>query len=104
VLTLLAHAAPFTYKFPLPIWMYVLAGGAAVLLSAPAAALAVTDEPPREHRTRNIYGWARRLRLAPIFIALFTAIFIWSLIGGIFATTAQSQEFLENPITVVTWA
>jgi len=39
---LLAHAAPINYKFPLPIWLYVAAGGAAVLFSAPAAALAVT--------------------------------------------------------------
>jgi hypothetical protein len=103
VLTLLAHAAPFTYKFPLPIWMYVLAGGAAVLLSAPAAALAVTEEPPPDRRTRNIYSWVRRAHLAPIFTTLFAAIFIWSLIGGLFSTTAQSQDFLENPVTTVAW-
>src|SRR5437868_2855055 len=45
VLGLLAHAAPISYRFPLPIWLYVLAGGAAVLLSAPAAALAVQPLP-----------------------------------------------------------
>ena len=48
MLSLLAHAAPVTYRFPLPIWLYVLAGGAAVLLSAPAAALAIRDERVRE--------------------------------------------------------
>ena len=49
---LLAHAAPISYRFPLPIWLYVLAGGIAVLLSAPAAALAVRDAEPREPRRR----------------------------------------------------
>ena len=48
MLGLLAHAAPISYRFPLPIWLYVLAGGAAVLVSAPAAALAVRDRPARE--------------------------------------------------------
>ena len=52
MLGLLAHAAPINYKFPLPIWLYVVAGGAAVLLSAPAAALAVSEGPTREWRGR----------------------------------------------------
>jgi hypothetical protein len=103
VTLLIAHAAPFTYKFPLPIWMYVVGGGVAVLLSAPAAAVAVGAEPAREPRTRDLYRAARRLRLAPIATALVTVLFVWSLIGGLFSTTDQSREFLENPITVVTW-
>lgn len=36
-----AHVANVEYKFPLPIWLYAVAGGIAVLASAPAAALAV---------------------------------------------------------------
>jgi hypothetical protein len=103
VLGLLAHAAPFNYRFPLPIWLYVVAGGAAVLLSAPAAALAVEQGPVRERRSRNLYPWVRRLHLAQVALAVIAAVFAWSLIGGLFATTDQSQEFLENPITVVTW-
>ena len=61
MLALLAHAAPISYKFPLPIWLYVLAGGAAVLLSAPAAALAVRDEAVRERRGPDLYPLVRRL-------------------------------------------
>jgi hypothetical protein len=100
---LLAHAAPFNYKFPLPIWMYVVAGGAAVLLSAPAAALAVTEAPAREWRSRNLYPWVRRLHLAQVVLVLVAAIFVVALIGGLFGTTDESQEFLENPITVISW-
>ena len=103
VLTLIAHAAPFTYKFPLPIWMYVVAGGAAVLLSAPAAALAVSGEPTREPRSGNIYPALRRLRVGPVATTVVGVVFAWSLIGGLFSTTDQSHEFLENPITTVTW-
>ena len=51
---LLAHAAPINYKFPLPIWLYVAAGGAAVLLSAPAAALAVTEGGVIERRGADV--------------------------------------------------
>ncbi len=99
----LAHAAPFTYKFPLPIWMYVVAGGAAVLLSAPAAALAVGAEPAREPRSGNLYPAVRRLRLGPLAGAIVALLFAWSLVGGLATPTDQSREFLENPMTVVTW-
>src|SRR3954465_12091496 len=61
VTALLAHAAPISYKFPLPIWLYVLAGGAAVLLSAPAAALAVKESAPEERRGRDVYPSVRWL-------------------------------------------
>jgi hypothetical protein len=103
MLTLLAHAAPFTYRFPLPIWMYVVAGGAAVALSAPAAAIAVDAAPVRERRSGNLAPWARRLRLAPVATAVLSVVFVWSLAGGLAMPTDQSREFLENPITVVTW-
>ena len=103
MLGLLAHAAPINYKFPLPIWLYVAAGGAAVLLSAPVAALAVTEGTAREWRGADLYPLARRLRLgatARVVVALLLAV---GLIGGLFSTTAQSTEFFENPITVLTW-
>jgi len=101
VLGLLAHAAPITYRFPLPIWLYVLAGGAAVLASAPAAALAVRDEPVRERRGPDLYPYVRRL--GRVVTALGTALIVEALIAGLVSRTAQSQEFLENPVTVLTW-
>jgi hypothetical protein len=98
---LLAHAAPISYHFPLPIWLYVLAGGAAVLLSAPAAALAVRDEPVRERRWADIYPYVRWL--GPIVTTVGTLLIVEALVAGLFATTDESQEFLENPVTVLTW-
>jgi hypothetical protein len=100
VLTLLAHAAPVTYKFPLPIWLYVCAGGAAVLLSAPAAAIAVTDVPRRERRSRPLTfpSWLRAVGLT-----VTTALFVIALVGGLFASGDEATEFFENPMTVLTW-
>jgi hypothetical protein len=98
VLDLLAHAAPVQYKFPLPIWLYVCAGGAAVLLSAPAAALAVAEGPARERRSRPI-----RLRLGKIGLAITSILLLWALAGGLFATGDEASEFFENPMTVLTW-
>ncbi|HET7450608.1 MAG TPA: hypothetical protein VFJ78_08410 [Gaiellaceae bacterium] len=98
---LLAHAAPISYKFPLPIWLYVLAGGAAVLLSAPAAGLAVRDGPVRERRGIDLYPYVRILgRVLTVVAALLVA---EALLGGLFSTTDQSQEFFENPVTTLTW-
>jgi len=101
VFWLLAHAAPISYRFPLPIWLYVLAGGAAVLLSAPAAALAVRDEAVRERRGPDIYPTFRRF--GPVLTALGKLLVVVGLVGGLFATTSQSQEFIENPVDVLTW-
>ncbi len=99
--SLLAHAAPSSYRFPLPIWLYVLAGGAAVLLSAPAAALAITESPRRAWLGRDIY---RRVRgLGPLVTGLGTLLIVEALFAGLFATTDQSHEFIENPVTVLTW-
>jgi hypothetical protein len=101
VLGLLAHAAPISYRFPLPIWLYVVAGGAAVLVSAPAAALAVRDEPVRERLGPDVYRYFRPL--GPVLTAIGTLLIVEGLIGGLFSTTAESQEFIENPVTVLTW-
>jgi hypothetical protein len=100
VISLLAHAAPVQYKFPLPIWLYVCAGGAAVLLSAPAAAIAVTEGPVRERRSRPLHPprWLGRAGLA-----LTTFLLGVALAGGLFATGAEAAEFFENPMTVLTW-
>jgi hypothetical protein len=101
VITLIAHAAPISYKFPLPIWLYVLAGGAAVLLSAPAAAVAVTDAPVRERRWGNLYPYVRWL--GPVVTLIGALLVAEAVIGGIFSTTDESQEFFENPVTVLAW-
>ncbi len=99
MLTLLAHAAPISYRFPLPIWIYVVAGGAAVLASAPAAAAAVTAEPRRSWASRPFRApWLGKLGLA-----LATLLFLWGLVGGLDGQTQQSHEFFENPMTVLTW-
>ncbi len=103
MLGLLAHAAPINYKFPLPIWLYVLAGGAAVLLSAPAAALAVSEGVTREWRGADLYPFARRLRLGVAGRIVSSLLVVVGLVGGLFSTSAQSAEFFENPITVLTW-
>jgi hypothetical protein len=100
---LLAHAAPISYKFPLPIWLYVLAGGGAVLLSAPAAGLAVAEGPVRERLFADLYPWARRLRLGPIAVGVASAAMLVAFAGGLFSSTEQSTEFFENPITLLTW-
>ena len=98
---LLAHAAPISYKFPLPIWLYVLAGGAAVLLSAPAAALAVNDRAPEERSGPDLYASVRWLGTPLVVLA--TLLLIVALAGGLFSTTDESKEFFENPMTVLTW-
>ena len=98
MLSLLGHAAPVQYKFPLPIWLYVCAGGAAVLLSAPAAAVAVAEGPPRERPSRPV-----ALRLGRVGLALTTVVFLWALAGGLFARGPEAGDFFENPMTVLTW-
>src|SRR3954454_16661778 len=98
MLTLLAHAAPVSHKFPLPIWLYVCAGGAAVLLSAPAAALAVSEGPVRERRSRPI-----GLRLGRLGVAVTSVLLVWALAGGLFARGDEASDFFENPMTVLTW-
>src|SRR6476659_6511689 len=101
VTALLAHAAPISYKFPLPIWLYVLAGGAAVLLSAPAAALAVKETDTRERRGADLYPSTRWLG-RPL-VVLGTFLLVVAFAGGLFSTTNESQEFFENPMMVLTW-
>lgn len=100
---LIAHAAPVSYRFPLPIWIYVVGAGAAVLASAPAAALAVRSGARRPWRSRDLYPLLRRLRLGPILLGLSTVVFLWSLGGALIGTGTQAAEFFENPLTVVVW-
>jgi hypothetical protein len=103
VLALLAHAAPISYKFPLPIWLYVIAGGTAVLLSAPVAMFAVRDAEPTERLGADLYPAMRRFRVGPILTSVGVILIAIALVGGLFSTTEQSTEFFENPVTLLTW-
>src|SRR4051794_41316872 len=100
MLTLLAHAAPVSYKFPLPIWLYVCAGGAAVLLSAPAAAFAVAEAPVRERRSRplSIPRWLPPPRLVGT-----AAFLLVALPGGLVAPGPAAGGFFREPINGLTW-
>ena len=102
-MSLLAHAAPISYRFPLPIWVYVVAGGAAVLASAPAAALAVTAGAERGWHSRNIYPALRPFHLGAIGLALTSILLVWGLAGAIGGRGDEAHEFLENPLTVLVW-
>jgi hypothetical protein len=102
-MSLLAHAAPVTYRFPIPIWIYVLAAGTAVALSAPAAAFAVREVARPGWRSRNLYPALRRLRLGPIGLALSTVLLGFVLVGGLGGRTVEAHEFFENPATVLVW-
>jgi len=99
VFGLVAHAVQISYRFPLPIWIYVLAGGAAVLASAPTAVLAVEDEPRVWWRSR----WFRVPGLGKLGLAVCTVLFLYGLVTGLGGMTGQSHEFFENSITVMTW-
>ena len=102
MLALLAHAAPISCRFPLPIWLYVVAGGTAVLLSAPAAVFAVREAEPAEHLGSICIRRCRRAgRPGPD--AVVWILILIALVGGLFSTTEEPTEFFENPVTLLTW-
>jgi hypothetical protein len=79
------------------VWLYAVAAGAAVLASAPAAALAIR---PRDERvSRNLYGRIRPLHLGPIGLVLTSLFLLDGLVGGL----GGPRDFFENPMTVLTW-
>ena len=45
----------------------------------------------------------RRLRLGVVATVVLSLLLLVGLVGGLFATSAQAEEFFENPITVLTW-
>jgi hypothetical protein len=103
VLGWLAHAAPISYRFPLPIWLYVVAGGTAVLLSAPAAALTVRARRTPGGRSRDLYPSLRRLHLGAIGLTVSSVLAVWAIVGGLAASGVEAHEFFENPATVLIW-
>src|SRR3954453_9642244 len=103
---LLAHAAPISYRFPIPVWAYAVAAGAVVLLSAPAAALAVGGHDRIDGQPRDVYPFLHRLRLGAIGMGISIGLLVFCLIGGVAAavqTTDEARFFFENPATVLIW-
>jgi hypothetical protein len=95
--TAFAHAGgTITYDFPLPVWVYAVGGGLAVLASVPAAMLA---GPKPDRTSRDIYPSIRPLRLGAIATALGAAILVVTIIGGLFGP----DIFTANPSTIVFW-
>ena len=93
-----AHAVSgIDYRFPLPIWLFALAAGVAVLASAPAAMFAVRSNT--SWAGGDFYGSIRRLHLGTIGLVVFTLALIDVLVGGLFGP----KDFFENPATIVVW-
>lgn len=89
--------ANIEYRFPLPVWLYGLAGALVVLISAPAAALALRRDP--RVGDRNLYP-----ALAPFFPgaflrALMMALLALAIVGGLFSPALG----VENPAVLLFW-
>ena len=54
-----------------------------------------------ERRGPDVYRYVRRL--GPILTLIGVALVVVALVGGLFSTTDESQEFFENPVLVLTW-
>jgi hypothetical protein len=92
-----AHATgTVTYQSPVPLWLYVLAGAAAVAASVPAAALADTRIGSR--LGRNLYR-PRSGRLVRVLQVVATLLLAEIVAAGLFG----SEEFAANPATVLVW-
>lgn len=92
-----AHTANIEYRFPLPLWLYGLAGAVVVLLSAPAAALALRREPWLGEK--NLYPFLRRVLPGAFLRALAIALLALIVLGGFFAPTLG----VENPAVLLVW-
>jgi hypothetical protein len=93
----LAHVSLYSYRFPLPLWVFLTGGALAVLLSAPAAAFAVGER--RDWTSRSFYRWFAPLHLGTIFTAFATVLLLDALAGGLFG----SELFVANPLTMLIW-
>ena len=91
-----AHAIQVDYTFPLPFWVFLLGGSLAVLLSAPAAALAV--RAGGDWTSRNLRALTR-LHLGRIGLVIGSLLLLDALAGGFFG----SHEFFANPLPGLIW-
>ena len=93
-----AHAVSgIDYRFPLPVWLFALAAGVAVLASAPAAAYAIREGKARV--TGDVYPAIRPLHLGALGLALTTLGLVVVVLGGLFGP----EDFFENPATIIIW-
>jgi hypothetical protein len=93
-----AHAVSgIDYRFPLPVWLFALAAGVAVLASAPAAMFAVRSE--HTWTGGDFYAAIRPFRLGTIGLVVVLLALIDGLVGGLLGP----DDFFENPMTVVVW-
>lgn len=91
-----AHVANIEYRFPLPVWLYGVAGALVVLLSAPAAAFALRRRPWAG--TTNLYPALQRLLPGAFLRALTIALLALVILGGFFSTIG-----VENPAVLLVW-
>lgn len=94
-----AHVGNVEYRFPLPVWLYAVAGGVAVLASAPAAAIAVRSRGDWVGRA-NLYRGLAPLRLGAIGTAIATALLAVAIVGGFFG---DKISFTANPAPLLIW-
>jgi hypothetical protein len=93
-----AHAVSgIDYRFPLPIWLFALAAGVAVLASAPAAMFAVRSDDT--WTGADFYRRIRPLHLGTIGMVVVTLALLDGVVGGLFGP----NDFFENPVTIVVW-
>ena len=95
--TALAHVANIEYRFPIPVWLYGLAGAGVVLVSAPAAAVAMRRGP--WVGTTNWYPLLRKILPGAFLRALAAALLALVVLGGFFAPTIG----VENPAVLLIW-
>ena len=92
----LAHVANIEYRFPLPIWLYALAGALVVLLSAPTAAVGLRR--PAWVGRSNLYPTLRALLPDAFLRALALALLALVLVSGFFPTAG-----VNNPAVLLVW-
>ena len=92
-----AHVANIEYRFPLPVWLYGLAGAIVVVASAPAAAWALRSKP--RVGSRNLYPALARFFPGAFLRALTVALLALAIVGGFFAPTLG----VENPSVLLFW-
>lgn len=93
----LAHVAGIEYEFPLPVWLFALAGALAVVASVPAAAVAVKGE--RARTSRNLYPAIRDLHLGAFGLLITTLLLVAALLAGLF----NDQGGFFNAAVVLFW-
>lgn len=93
----LAHVANIEYRFPLPVWLYGVAGAGVVLASVPAAAVAVYRQPRLARR--NLYPLFARIFPGAALRALALTLLVLVVVAGWFSPALG----VENPAYLLIW-